>query len=72
VFGEDTFGKVASRCKAAAAMINYLLEQKRVFYPLLCSHQRIPACLKSLSDETFKAAIFDLVKCVVVTNLQCH
>jgi hypothetical protein len=31
VFGKDAFGKVASRCKAAAAVINYLLEQNRVF-----------------------------------------
>jgi len=72
VFGEDTFGKVASRCKAAASVINYLLEQNRVFYSAISGRQCIPTRLQSLSDETFKAAIFDLVKCVVDTNLQCH
>jgi hypothetical protein len=72
VFGEDAFGKVASRCKAAASVINYLLEQNRVFYPVTSGRQRIPARLRSLSDETFKSAIFDLVKCVVDTNLQRH
>jgi hypothetical protein len=65
VFGEDAFGKVASRCKAAVAVINYLLEQNRVFYPVSSGRQRIPACLQSLSDETFKVAVVD-------TNLQHH
>jgi hypothetical protein len=58
VFGEDAFGKVASRCKAAAVVINYLLEQNPVFYPVSSGRQRIPTRLQSLSDETFKAAIF--------------
>jgi hypothetical protein len=42
------------------------------FYPTTSGRQRIPARLQSLSDETLKAAIFDLVKCVVGTNLQHH
>jgi hypothetical protein len=45
VFDEDAFGKVASQCKAAAVVINYLLEQNRVFYPVSSGRQRIPARL---------------------------
>jgi len=48
------------------------LEQNHVFYLTTSGHRRIPARLQSLSDETFKAAIFDLVKCVADTNLQHH
>jgi hypothetical protein len=45
VFGEDAFGKVASRCKATTVVINYLLEQNHVFYPVSSGRQRIPARL---------------------------
>ncbi len=64
------FDKVASRYKVATAMINFLLEQNHVFYPALSSCQCNPASLQSLSDETFKDEIFDLVKCMVDMKLQ--
>jgi hypothetical protein len=35
VFGDDAFGKVTSRCKVAAAVVNYLVEVNRVFFQLL-------------------------------------
>jgi hypothetical protein len=34
VFGDDAFGKVSSRCKVGAGMINHILETN-LFFPLL-------------------------------------
>jgi hypothetical protein len=70
VFGEDAFGNIASRCKAALSIIYW--NRTVFFYPTTSGCQRIPARLRSLSDEIFKAAIFDLVKFMVDTNLQHH
>jgi hypothetical protein len=39
VFGDDAFGKVTSRCKVAAAVVNYLMEVNRVFFSVTAGRQ---------------------------------
>jgi hypothetical protein len=72
VFGDDAFGKVTSRCKVAAAVVNYLMEKNRVFFAVASGRQRIPGCVRLINEETFKSAVVDIVKCVADANLQCH
>ncbi len=72
VFGEDAYGKVTSRCKVAATIINYLLEKNRVFFPVNSGRQRVPTRVRLINDETFKSAVVDLVKCSSDTTLQRH
>ena len=72
VFGDDAFGKVTSRCKVAASVMNFLLQKNRVFFPVTAGHQRIPARVRLINQETFKAAVVDIVKCIADANLQRH
>jgi hypothetical protein len=72
VFGEDAFGKVATRCSAAANIINYILEHNRVYFPVTSGHQCVPARVKPISEEVFKSVICDLVKVCSDTALQWH
>jgi hypothetical protein len=72
VFGEDAFGKVTARCKTAAAIVNYLLERNRVFFPVGSGRNRIPTRVRAMNEEIFKTTILDFLKCCVDTNLQWY
>jgi hypothetical protein len=50
VFGDDAYGKVISRCKVAAAVVNYLMEVNRVFFQLLQDRRVFLA----VSDKSMK------------------
>jgi len=72
VFGDDAFGKVTSRCKVAAAVVNYLMEKNRVFFAVASGRQRVPGRVRLINEETFKSAVVDIAKCVADANLQRH
>jgi hypothetical protein len=66
VFGDDAFGKVSSRCKVGAGMINHILETN-LFFPLL----ELPGlAYRALNEETFKSCVIDMLKVSNDTNLQ--
>ena len=33
IFGDDAFGKVSSRCKVGAALVNHILKKNFIFFP---------------------------------------
>jgi hypothetical protein len=72
VFGDDAFGKVTARCKVAAAVVNYLMEVNRVFFPVTAGRHRVPGRVRPINEETFKSAVLDIVKCVGDANIQRH
>jgi hypothetical protein len=72
IFGDDAFGKVASRCKVGASIVNFLTERNTVFFPSGNVRNRLPIRVHPLNDETYKSAVVDLLKCVNDTNLQWH
>jgi hypothetical protein len=77
VFGEDAFGKVASRHKAAAVVINYLLEQNgffTLFHPVAnvsphisevsvmkCSRRQFLMLLNVWWIQTYSAIMLEMV-----------
>jgi hypothetical protein len=73
IFWDDAFGKVASRCKLSASIVSFLMEKHIVFFfSSGAARNRQPIHARPLNDETFKAAVVDLLKCTNDTNLQCH
>jgi hypothetical protein len=72
VFGDDAFGKVTSRCKVAAAVVNVLLLKNRILFPVAVGYQRLPARVRLINKEIFKSTIVDVVKCIADANLQRH
>jgi hypothetical protein len=44
----------------------------RIFFPVTAGHQHIPARVRLINEEIFKAAIVDIVKCTAEANLQHH
>jgi hypothetical protein len=72
IFGDNAFGKVASRCKLGASIVNFLMEKHTVFFSSSAAKNRQPIRARPLNDETFKAAVVDLLKCTNDTNLQRH
>jgi hypothetical protein len=73
VFGDDAFRKVTSRCKVAAAVVNYWMEVNRVFFPVTAGRQRVPGRVRQINEETFKSAVLEeIIKCVGDANIQRH
>ncbi len=72
VFRDDAFGKVTSRCKVAAAVVNVLLLKNRILFLVTVGRQRLPARVQLINEEIFKSTIVDVVKCVADANFQCH
>jgi hypothetical protein len=70
VFGDDAFGKVSSRYKVGAAILNHLLEQNSVLFPAGSIRSKFPVCARVLNKETFKATVIDLFWCTNDTNFQ--
>jgi hypothetical protein len=70
IFGDDAFGKVSACCKVGSSIVNYLLEKNLVFFPAGAVRACVPVCLRTLNEETFKAAIIELTKCRSDTNHQ--
>jgi hypothetical protein len=69
-FGDDALRKVTSRCKVAAAVVNYLLEKNHVFFFAVASgRQHVPSRVRLINEETFKSAVVDIAKCVADANL---
>ncbi len=68
-FGDDALRKVTSRCKVAAAVVNYLLEKNHVFFAVASGRQRVPSRVRLINEETFKSAVVDIAKCVADANL---
>ena len=48
------------------------MEKSTFFFPSSSSRARYPVRVRPLNDETFKAAIVDLLKCTSDTTVQCH
>lgn len=72
VFGEDAYGKVSSRCKLGAGVVNELLVRNCVFFPMGSGKNRTPVRVHQLNDETFKTNVLDLLKFISDTNIQRH
>jgi hypothetical protein len=70
VFGDDAFGKVSSRCKIGAAVVNHLMEKNSILFPAGSSRSRAPVRARVLNEETFKATVVDMLRCTNDTNLQ--
>lgn len=72
IFGDDAFGKVSTRCKVGASVINNLLEKNTVFFPSGSVRARLPFRARPLNEETFKSVVVELLKCSNDTNVQRH
>ena len=48
IFGDDAFGKVASRCKVGASIVNFLTERNTVFFPSGNVRNRLPILRASI------------------------
>ncbi len=70
VFGDDAFGKVSSRCKVGAGVINHILESNLVFSPAGAAQSRLSVRAHALNVETFKSCVVDVLKVFNDTNLQ--
>ena len=72
IFGDDALGKVSTRCKVGASVINNLLEKNTVFFPSGSVRARLPFRARPLNEETFKSVVVELLKCSNDTNVQRH
>ncbi len=70
IFGDDALGKVTTRCKVGAGIVNFLLEKNTVFLSAGAAGSCLPVYVRPLNDETFKSAVTELMKCTSDTNLQ--
>jgi hypothetical protein len=70
VFGDDAFGKVSSRCKVGATVINRILEDNLIFFPAGAARSRLSVRARALNEETFKSCVVDILKVSSDTNLQ--
>jgi len=70
VFGDDAFGKVLSRCKVGASMINHILENNLIFFPAGAAQSCLSIRAHALNKETFNSCVVDVLKVSNDANLQ--